>query len=422
MGGQDHNESDIANGVIAAAQDAVSSLDGHQSRRQDHLHKLNELFTVVEQRYTAMLQDLHQKDHRIESLERTNEQLVTTLRTLTDRIQDSVQAMEAGDTELKTALDRSEALVSTAFGTGGNANPTQPPDTPPAPDPDPETDPLEEDVVEIEDLEGLDPVEPDPGGDASDTGDVSDVDDLVFAEALSETAPPVAEETVALDPGPDGGPDDAPDSATEDDMDADLDLVGEDEEAGETAEIAPAASETETASDGGAEDDTLLLTWTERWSVGVPEMDKDHRVLINLINQLTQAFRAPESNWVVGSVLNSLWDYTAYHFNREEALLRAANFPGASEHANRHVSLKSQVREWLDSYQNDPDSVDPRELQVSLRGWLMNHVLGEDMRYRPYVEHNTDAQAIAASMTVDPELLDSLRDVAGLDDAAGPPT
>jgi hemerythrin-like metal-binding protein len=398
MGGQDHNESEIANGVIAAAQDAVSSLDGHQSRRQDHLHKLTELFTVVEQRYTAMLQDLHQKDHRIEALERTNEQLVAALRTLTARIQDSVQAMESGDVDLKTAIDRSEALVSTAFGTGGNANPTQPPDTPPTPesepDPDPETDVLEDDVGEIEDLEVFDPVEPDAASEAS------DVDDLVFEEDLSDTPPPVAEETVALDPGPDDAPDDAPD----DDTDEDIDVLAE------------GADKT-----GGAEDDTLLLTWTERWSVGVPEMDKDHRILINLINQLTQAFSAPESNWVVGSVLNSLWDYTAYHFNREEALLRAANFPGASEHAHRHVSLKAQVREWLDSYQNDPDSVDPRELQISLRGWLMNHVLGEDMRYRPYVEHNTDAQAIAASMTVDPELLESLRDVAGLDDAAEPP-
>jgi hemerythrin-like metal-binding protein len=402
MGGQDHNESDIANGVIAAAQEAVSSLDGHQSRRQAHLHKLNELFTVVEQRYTAMLQDLHQKDQRIESLERTNEQLVATLRTLTDRIQDSVHAMESGDVDLTTAINRSEALVSTAFGTGGNANPTQPPDTPPAPEPDADpdvdagTDTVEDHDGEIEDLEVVDPVEPDTVAAAS------DVDDLVFEEALSDTAPPVPEETVALDPGPDGD--------TDGNEDADLGVIGEE------------AEETEAEASGGTEDDTPLLTWTERWSVGVPEMDKDHRILINLINQLTHAFSAPESNWVVGSVLNSLWDYVAYHFNREEALLRAANFPGAAEHAGRHVSLKTQVREWLDSYQTDPDSVDPHELQISLRGWLMNHILGEDMRYRPYVEHNTDAQAIAASMTVDPELLESLRDVAGLDDATEPPT
>ncbi|SDE29862.1 bacteriohemerythrin [Rhodospira trueperi] len=393
MGGQDHNESEIANGVIAAAQEAVSSLDGHQSQRRAHLHKLNELFTVVEQRYTAMLQDLHQKDQRIESLERTNEQLVATLRTLTDHIQDSVQAMESGDVDLATAISRSEALVSTAFGTGGNANPTQPPDTPPVPEPDPATDVLEDHDGEIEDLEVLEPVESD-----TESG-LSDVDDLVFEEALPETTLPVLEETVALDPGPKGDPDGQ--------EDADLDVIGVEVKA-EAAEKA-----------GGTENDTPLLTWTERWSVGVPEMDKDHRILISLINQLTHAFSAPESNWVVGSVLNSLWDYTTYHFNREEALLRAANFPGASEHAGRHVSLKTQVREWLDSYQNDPDSVDPHELQVSLRGWLMNHVLGEDMRYRPYVEHNTDAQAIAASITVDPELLDSLRDVAGLDDLAG---
>ncbi|WP_299440476.1 bacteriohemerythrin [uncultured Rhodospira sp.] len=399
MGGQDHKE--VASDVIAAAEQAVSSLNGRQTTRQTQLHKLNELFTVVEQRYQSMVQDLHSKDEQIRVLESVNQALISALQTLTERVRENVDAMEREDSEVVTAISRSEALVSEVFGTGGNANPTQPPDTPPAPDLEPEPEPevavadeAGTDDSDIEDLELAEPADtgadtdPEPIQTDSNPDDAA-ADELVFEEALPSDPTQRAEDEdiAAVDP-PTADP--APG------MDTDLDMV----------DVAD------------ADEEIPLLEWTERWSVGVPEMDKDHRILINLINQLGQAFRAPESDWVVGSVLNSLWDYAAYHFEREEALLRAANFPGAEEHALRHSTLKNQVREWLDAYQNNPESVTAQDLQASLKSWLVNHVLGEDMRYKPYVEHNTDAQAIAAAMTVDPELLESLRDAADIEDTA----
>ena len=41
----------------------------------------------------------------------------------------------------------------------------------------------------------------------------------------------------------------------------------------------------------------------------------------------------------------------------------------------------------------------------------MNHVLGEDMRYKPYVENNPDAQSVAAAIKPDPTLLASVNEV-----------
>lgn len=129
MGEHEHKE--IASGVIAAAEAAIQTLGGSHDRRQEHLAKLSELFSVVESRYSAMQQDLRERDARIAALEEINTDLMGALRTLTDRIQESTAALDAGDSSLESAIARSEALVSEAFGTGGNANPTLPPDTPP---------------------------------------------------------------------------------------------------------------------------------------------------------------------------------------------------------------------------------------------------------------------------------------------------
>ncbi|MQX35967.1 bacteriohemerythrin [Roseospira navarrensis] len=386
MSERDHKS--IATGVIADAERAMADLSGRQADRVNRLRKLNELFEVVEGRYQAMREDLRERDARIQRLEETNDLLLTAVRNLTASIQDSARSLDLSDDDLLGALDRSEALVSETFGTGGNANPTQPPATPPhdtAEDAVPSGGACDAaDATEDLLFETDDPGQPDAVLEAAPEAALEEVLDAALEEAeeiiaLDPDEPPVASEVagLALEPAPD------PDAAT----DATSDDANDD--AADDAEDAP-------------------LVWSDAWTVGAPEIDRDHRIMADLVNQLPQAFRAPESGWVVGSVLNSLWDYTDYHFGREEALLRAANFPGAAEHAGRHTDLKGQLREWLDRYQQDPASVDAPALMGFLKGWLMNHILGEDMRYKPYVEKNIDAQAVAGAIKADPQVIEGL--------------
>ncbi|MBB4284911.1 bacteriohemerythrin [Roseospira goensis] len=355
------------------------------------MQKLASLFVVVEKRYQALQQDLRERDAQIRVLEEVNDSLVTALRALTARVQDNADALALDDTALADTIGRSESLVSDAFGTGGNANPTRPPDAGPTPE---ETD-LAGAIV------GEDEGPPQVAAGASSMLETLDGDELVFEEAPPEPAlgfeadEAVDANTVALDPGPEA----AEAEDTELALVPDQDLSTDDGRA-PVGDAEPRADIDDEASEP--------LTWSETWTVGAEAMDRDHRILVNLVNALPQAFRAPDSEWVVGSVLNNLWDYTAFHFDREETLLRAANFPGAAEHAARHATLKEQIRTWLDRYQADPAAVDARELLSFLKGWLMNHILGEDMRYKPYVENNTDAQAIAAAVVADPHLLDRL--------------
>jgi len=452
----------IATSVIAAAEEAVATLNSSQESRTDGLKTLNELFVVVEQRYQAMREDLEDRDARLQALEETNQLLINALGSLTQRIHESARTLDDSDTDLSQAVARSEALVSATFGTGGNANPTRPPDAGPVEDPSEETPDvsLEDLEWDSEDLE-TEASGPAPSEDGDDGGETDQTeDDLVFEEAPEpdDGDSLFDDQSVALDPGPDGeggaaeedagdlmlepidsveqvsgadavteaGPTDGDTTAESDDISPHADESapdGEDPFDDLIEEIAEVPDQTNSDEDGesdrgidaddATEDETAPLSWTETWSVGAPDMDGDHRVLIGLINTLPQAFTATENDWVVGSVLNSLWDYAGYHFDREEALLRAANFPGAEDHAGRHQVLRAQVRDWLERYQANPDAIDPKALLVFLKGWLMNHVLGEDMRYKPYVENNPDAQSVAAAIPPDPTLMASVNEMTG---------
>jgi len=497
------DQRDVAQSVIAEAEKAVAELGGAHDARADRLAKLHELFTVVEQRYLAQQQDLADRDEHIRVLSEVNDQLTTALRSLAETAHQTARGLGDSDTDLARAVERSESLVAQAFGTGGNANPTQAPDAVPLPDD------LDLDLSETADVdlgegdegdEGLMDLDVDvveggaflsgdedgddgfdgggdgddvddgdvssDGGDAEESGDLDALTDDLELEAGDGEAALTSDMSDEIGAGDDAGTADEDDVLTfEDDVPGDSDSLQMSEGAApadvaDSDEDTPAATADDSTADDPARDDTRLddtppddaarddagagdgddqaetvgpaqetgparkgddplIAWCDSWSVGAPEMDRDHRILINLVNKLPAALdEAEESGWGVGGVLNCLWDYTEYHFNREEALLKAANFPGAEDHGQRHSELKAQVRDWLDRYQADPDAIDGPTLVTFLKSWLMNHILGEDMRYKPYVQNNPDAQAVAAAIAVDPDLIEDLGDAAIVADPA----
>lgn len=138
-----------------------------------------------------------------------------------------------------------------------------------------------------------------------------------------------------------------------------------------------------------------LITWQDSYSVGVDLIDNDHKLLVSLINQLNDAISEDEGRDVVGSVLNVLVEYTVSHFGREELLLKKGQYPEAefTAHHREHEKLTAQVRAIVARYYDgEIDSIDS-EVLLFLKNWLTGHILGVDMKYRPYV----------ASVTLTPE-------------------
>jgi hemerythrin-like metal-binding protein len=124
-------------------------------------------------------------------------------------------------------------------------------------------------------------------------------------------------------------------------------------------------------------------------------MDRDHRILVSLINQIPAALGDAEEQVIVSSVLNGLWDYTDFHFAREQAVLDAAHYAHGEEHRVRHEDLKSKVRAYVEAYAKDPAGVDLADLLDFMEHWLIDHILVEDMRYVDAVRASPGAEAAA---------------------------
>ena len=96
------------------------------------------------------------------------------------------------------------------------------------------------------------------------------------------------------------------------------------------------------------------IVWTRKMSVGVPELDNDHKGLLAVINQL-EAHGADEAGQVaVRRSLNWLLRYAQTHFAREQAVLTQCKFPLLSEHIDEHRDFVNWMKETIESFDDCP--------------------------------------------------------------------
>ena len=141
-----------------------------------------------------------------------------------------------------------------------------------------------------------------------------------------------------------------------------------------------------------------LMAWTAAMSVGVPELDEDHRVLIGIINQLAENADAEDPAAILRQSLYALLRYAEFHFAREEKVMTACDFPGFSHHKQEHRAFTAHMQrlaKTLDEGEAPPAEVVDQDLLDYLKDWLNHHILIEDKSYRRLAESNAPARAAA---------------------------
>jgi hemerythrin-like metal-binding protein len=125
------------------------------------------------------------------------------------------------------------------------------------------------------------------------------------------------------------------------------------------------------------------LIWTEALNIGVDSIDKDHQVIVALLNKVTH--RIVDDAELV-EILEKLIEYTHYHFRREEAVMKACGYPDIKEHKKIHRKLLRKINDLANMWHHTHDHETLRELRKFLRRWLFNHILKVDAEIAPYAQ------------------------------------
>ena len=128
----------------------------------------------------------------------------------------------------------------------------------------------------------------------------------------------------------------------------------------------------------------VLFAWKPEYSVGIREIDQQHKKLVSLLNDLHAAMKAGQAADALDKILQDLITYTRIHFQAEERLMEAHSFPGAGQHKQEHARLTQQVVDFYNRSRGGNLSVTVQLLSF-LKEWLVNHILHTDKNYGPFL-------------------------------------
>lgn len=125
-----------------------------------------------------------------------------------------------------------------------------------------------------------------------------------------------------------------------------------------------------------------IVDWNDKYSLGLAEIDEQHKMLFDLINKLWVLTIKPGSAKEMEQVLNALEQYTIAHFTAEETLMRMVDYPDFEQHKGSHKAFVNKVAE--EKRKLAEKGTIGLEILHFLRDWLVNHILSEDKTYAAY--------------------------------------
>ncbi len=126
------------------------------------------------------------------------------------------------------------------------------------------------------------------------------------------------------------------------------------------------------------------LNWDKTLSVEVPEIDEDHRRLVELYNLLSEAVAGAEAAEYINAIAEELIACTVWHFRHEERLMLKYGYEARREHKDEHEELIVSVVGLQQRLRKAGKSVSPEEVAF-LERWLMEHIYGADMKMGAYL-------------------------------------
>jgi hemerythrin len=120
---------------------------------------------------------------------------------------------------------------------------------------------------------------------------------------------------------------------------------------------------------------SMRLSWTKDLSVGIAEIDAQHRDLLDCFNETLAAAQTGPKD-VVARLLESLGDMASAHFAFENNLLDPA-VPQEAAHRNEHVKLLDEYGKLIQDWA--AGDIHVREVLRFVAIWLVRHIAAMDV-------------------------------------------
>ncbi|MBF0107757.1 MAG: bacteriohemerythrin [Magnetococcales bacterium] len=129
----------------------------------------------------------------------------------------------------------------------------------------------------------------------------------------------------------------------------------------------------------------LFFPWNDKLTLGLRDIDADHRKLVDMANKLHSVMSSGQSGKMVHELLLELGEYAKFHFSREEDLFHKFHYPATETHIKIHRNLEAQLAGVVAQFEQGDFSV-AIDLLTLLKAWLTQHIMEVDHAYAPFLK------------------------------------
>lgn len=131
----------------------------------------------------------------------------------------------------------------------------------------------------------------------------------------------------------------------------------------------------------------MAIVWTPALSVGVENIDSQHKIWFEKADQLFEAGKTGKSKEVIAQLFDFLDDYTKQHFRDEEAYMTKISYPEIAEqkklHQNFITDLAKLKADYHESGGNISLIINANQMIVN---WLTKHISTMDKKIGTYAK------------------------------------
>ncbi len=128
-----------------------------------------------------------------------------------------------------------------------------------------------------------------------------------------------------------------------------------------------------------------LLKWSTELEVGLEDVDRQHKQLINIINELNIAIEYSQPNSVMLPLIERLDEYAHSHFAVEEDIFTTYSYPERAAHEAEHAAFIESIK-YIRKQCEIIDTPMSTKIRDFLRGWLFTHIKTKDMEYKYFID------------------------------------
>lgn len=130
-----------------------------------------------------------------------------------------------------------------------------------------------------------------------------------------------------------------------------------------------------------------MYAWDDRYCIGEPGIDAQHRKLFQICERIVKIFQhgdAESNQRTVAEAMKYLKNYTIEHFANEEAYQRSIGYEGFEEHHQKHEAFAQTISEQEAILKESGYAPEDVEGFVEIvNNWLVNHIMHSDQAITP---------------------------------------